>query len=63
MVWPLVQAVNFRFVPLEHRVLVVNVVSLGESFPAGGGRGLEGEGEFVGFRRCRKGGLVEGGIC
>ena len=30
MVWPAVQAVNFRFVPLEHRVLVVNVVSLGE---------------------------------
>lgn len=30
MVWPGVQAVNFKFVPLEHRVLVVNVVSLGE---------------------------------
>lgn len=30
MLWPAVQAVNFRFVPLEHRVLVVNVVSLGE---------------------------------
>ncbi|KAI9681984.1 MAG: Plasma membrane t-SNARE, secretory vesicle fusion [Caeruleum heppii] len=29
MVWPLVQAVNFKLVPLEHRVLVVNVVSLG----------------------------------
>jgi len=29
MVWPAVQAVNFKFVPLEHRVLVVNVVSLG----------------------------------
>ena len=29
MVWPLVQATNFKFVPLEHRVLVVNVVSLG----------------------------------
>lgn len=29
MLWPAVQAVNFRFVPLEHRVLVVNVVSLG----------------------------------
>ena len=39
MVWPAVQAVNFRFVPLEHRVLVVNVVSLGEFFP-GVGRGL-----------------------
>ena len=29
MVWPAVQAVNFKFVPLEHRVLLVNVVSLG----------------------------------
>lgn len=30
MVWPFVQAVNFKFVPLVHRVLVVNVVSLGK---------------------------------
>ena len=30
MLWPAVQAVNFKFVPLEHRVLLVNVVSLGE---------------------------------
>ncbi|KAL2001419.1 hypothetical protein VTN02DRAFT_1800 [Thermoascus thermophilus] len=29
MIWPAVQAVNFSIVPLEHRVLVVNVVSLG----------------------------------
>ncbi|MCJ1412176.1 Protein required for ethanol metabolism [Ptychographa xylographoides] len=29
MVWPGVQAINFKFVPLDHRVLVVNVVSLG----------------------------------
>ncbi|KAJ6084620.1 hypothetical protein N7486_011420 [Penicillium sp. IBT 16267x] len=29
LVWPFVQAVNFTFVPLELRVLVVNVVSLG----------------------------------
>ncbi|KAH8594631.1 sym-1 [Bisporella sp. PMI_857] len=29
MVWPFVQAVNFKFVPLHHRVLVVNVISLG----------------------------------
>ena len=31
MVWPAVQAINFKFVPLEHRVLVVNIVSLGKS--------------------------------
>lgn len=30
MIWPWVQGVNFTFVPLEHRVLVVNVVSLGK---------------------------------
>ncbi|KAK3117667.1 Protein required for ethanol metabolism [Teratosphaeriaceae sp. CCFEE 6253] len=29
MLWPVVQFTNFKFVPLEHRVLVVNVVSLG----------------------------------
>lgn len=28
-IWPAVQAVNFKLVPLEHRVLVVNIVSLG----------------------------------
>jgi hypothetical protein len=33
MVWPAVQAINFKLVPLEHRVLVVNIVSLGESWP------------------------------
>jgi len=31
MVWPVVQFTNFKFVPLEHRVLVVNVISLGKS--------------------------------
>lgn len=30
MVWPVVQAINFKFVPLDYRVLVVNVVSLGK---------------------------------
>lgn len=33
-VWPAVQAVNFSFVPLEHRVLAVNLVSLGECRPS-----------------------------
>lgn len=28
-IWPLVQAVNFRFVPLQYRVLFVNVISIG----------------------------------
>lgn len=31
MVWPWVQMVNFKYVPLEHRVMVVNIVSLGKS--------------------------------
>jgi protein Mpv17 len=29
--WPAVQLVNFSIIPLEHRVLVVNLVSLGKS--------------------------------
>lgn len=29
LVWPAVQAINFSIVPLQHRVLVVNIVSLG----------------------------------
>ncbi|KAL4919074.1 protein sym1 [Aspergillus aurantiobrunneus] len=28
-IWPMVQGINFAFVPLELRVLVVNVISLG----------------------------------
>ena len=45
MVWPGVQLANFKFVPLEHRLLVVNLVSLGEyracsffSFPLKSGK-------------------------
>lgn len=33
MVWPFIQGANFAFVPLDLRVLVVNVVSLGERCP------------------------------
>ena len=53
MVWPAVQAVNFKFVPLEHRVLVVNVVSLGEwNLPRGPKRGVgSGGGGGEGKRR------------
>ncbi|OIW26008.1 hypothetical protein CONLIGDRAFT_515878 [Coniochaeta ligniaria NRRL 30616] len=29
MIWPFVQLVNFKFVPLHHRVLFVNVISIG----------------------------------
>lgn len=29
MIWPFVQMVNFKLVPLEHRVLFVNVISIG----------------------------------
>ena len=29
MIWPFVQMVNFKVVPLQHRVLFVNVISIG----------------------------------
>ncbi|KAF4589454.1 Mpv17/PMP22 [Ophiocordyceps camponoti-floridani] len=29
MVWPFVQAINFTFLPLQHRVLFANIVSIG----------------------------------
>jgi len=31
MVWPWIQMLNFKFVPLDQRVLVVNTISLGTS--------------------------------
>jgi protein Mpv17 len=29
MIWPFVQLVNFKFMPLQHRLLFVNVISIG----------------------------------
>ncbi|KAK5663554.1 hypothetical protein OQA88_3985 [Cercophora sp. LCS_1] len=29
MIWPFVQLVNFKFVPLQHRLLFVNTISIG----------------------------------
>lgn len=29
LVWPAVQVVNFRFIPLQHRLMFVNVVAIG----------------------------------
>jgi protein Mpv17 len=29
MIWPWVQLVNFKVVPLEHRLLFVNVIAIG----------------------------------
>ncbi len=40
LVWPAVQAFNFSIVPLQHRVLVVNVVSLG-TFPSQKGKTID----------------------
>ena len=34
MIWPWVQLVNFKFVPLDYRVMAVNVVALGTCFVA-----------------------------
>ena len=28
MIWPAVQIINFKFVPMQHRVIVVNIVAL-----------------------------------
>lgn len=46
MIWPWVQFTNFKYVPMEHRVLVVNVISLGWNcylsyLNSGGGKVVE----------------------
>ncbi|KAI9703457.1 MAG: Protein required for ethanol metabolism [Bogoriella megaspora] len=41
IIWPVAQAINFKYVPLQHRVLFVNFISLGEfnsEFVWAGGR-------------------------
>lgn len=53
MVWPAVQFTNFKFVPLEHRVLVVNVVSLGKiPFHANCSSSSSSSSSGRGMRRC-----------
>ena len=54
LVWPAVQATNFKFVPLEHRVLVVNMVSLGKSCRVKRGRECRGVRLDIGRRRKSK---------
>lgn len=46
MFWPGVQLINFKLVPLDHRLLVVNVISLGRVFCATGLGSLLGKGSL-----------------
>lgn len=65
MVWPWVQFVNFKYVPADLRVLVVNVISLGWNcylsfLNSGGGSKVESVTEKV-KEATQKGGSREGG--
>lgn len=65
MVWPWVQFVNFKYVPADLRVLVVNVISLGWNcylsfLNSGGGNKAASVVEEV-KEAAQKGGSREGG--
>ncbi|KAF2627631.1 hypothetical protein BU25DRAFT_410776 [Macroventuria anomochaeta] len=65
MIWPWVQFVNFKYVPADLRVLVVNVISLGWNcylsyLNSGGGSKVESVTEKV-KEATQKGGSREGG--
>ena len=62
MVWPAVQAINFKLVPLEHRVLVVNIVSLGESFHLLQGQVSMWDGRYCMLIYCVQGGIATSAI-
>lgn len=61
MIWPWVQFTNFKYVPIEHRVLVVNVISLGWNcylsyLNSGGGKKSVTEGVEALKEKAREGG-------
>lgn len=65
MIWPWVQFANFKYVPMEHRVLVVNFISLGWNcylsyLNSGGGSTTEQVKQAV-KEKVQKGGSREGG--
>jgi protein Mpv17 len=65
MIWPWVQFVNFKYVPMEHRVLVVNFISLGWNcylsyLNSGGGSTTEQVKEAI-KEKTQQGGAREGG--
>lgn len=65
MIWPWVQFANFKYVPADLRVLVVNVISLGWNcylsyLNSGGGSKVESVTQAV-REKTREGGVREGG--
>ncbi|KAK4170339.1 hypothetical protein QBC43DRAFT_305931 [Cladorrhinum sp. PSN259] len=57
MIWPFVQMVNFKFIPLQHRLVFVNVISIGWNSYLSWLNSKSGEGEV----EEEKGLEVEGG--